>query len=73
MGNSKHTVYISKSKKFLYFDDKKVHCSSVDCVHHYQWFLYSTCRCQCTHFVAQVSLIWYKAFKIFLPTSATEE
>jgi len=24
VGSSKHTVYISKSKMFLYFDDKKV-------------------------------------------------
>lgn len=24
IGSSKHTVYISKTKKFLYFDDKKV-------------------------------------------------
>ncbi len=24
IGSSKHTVYISRSKKFMYFDDKKV-------------------------------------------------
>jgi len=24
IGSSKHTVYISKTKKFLYYDDKKV-------------------------------------------------
>lgn len=32
MGSSKHTVYISKSRVFLYFDDKKV---SVHVVHAY--------------------------------------
>ena len=29
MGSSKHTVYISKSRVFLYFDDKKVRVHEV--------------------------------------------
>ena len=36
MGGAKHTVFVSKSKKFMYFDDKKVHVFN---------FCYTHCHC----------------------------